>query len=236
MSDVYILKIIEFPKHIEYNQLKMVSIERKNKISKYRFIQDSYRSFMAAALARYAICKSTEYCNEELVFDVSEYGKPYLKHPSIKKVYFNFSHSGNYVVCAVDDNNCGIDVESNKNYSMDIASHAFYHEEVSYLENLKNTKEAAQYFTFLWTMKEAYIKALGIGLSKALSSFYISKTENGISLIDFENENNIFDVYESIDIDEEYTVSFVGNSKAKYHYITNINLIDYIKDWNACHN
>ena len=44
-----------------------------------------------------------------LKFEKNQYGKPYLsEHPDF---YFNISHSGEYVLCAIDNNPIGVDIE-----------------------------------------------------------------------------------------------------------------------------
>lgn len=231
MTDIYILKIVQFPKDRTYEDINLISSDRKRKIQKYKFIEDSYRSMIAELLVRYSVINRLGYKNDELIFCTSEYGKPYLKNQNTKAIHFNFSHSGEYVVCAIDNEECGIDVEDIKNYSMEIANNAFHEDEVTKLHQYDDNKEAAKYFTFLWTMKEAYLKALGVGLSKPLSSFCILQDNNKISIIDFEIDSINFNVFESKNIEDKYVVSYVGNNKPIYHYINDIELIEYVKKW-----
>lgn len=231
MADIYILKIMQFPHDRTYENTDLISSERKRKIHRYKFIEDSYRSMIAALLVRYAVINKTGYKNDELIFCTSEYGKPYLKEPNIQPLHFNFSHSGEYVVCAIDDEECGVDVEDMSNYSEDIADNAFHENEVTKLHQYDDNKEAARYFTFLWTMKEAYLKALGVGLSKPLSSFCILEDNNKISITDFEINSRKFSVFESRNIEYEYVVSYVGNNNPTYHYISDIELMEYVKKW-----
>ena len=42
-------------------------------------------------------------------FSVQEYGKPYI--PALPDMHFNISHSGRWIVCAVDSKPIGIDIE-----------------------------------------------------------------------------------------------------------------------------
>jgi 4'-phosphopantetheinyl transferase len=54
------------------------------------------------------IIKELEIENKFIFFDKNEYGKPYLRGYS--KFNFNISHSGDFVVCAIDELSVGIDI------------------------------------------------------------------------------------------------------------------------------
>ncbi|WP_455810436.1 4'-phosphopantetheinyl transferase family protein [Clostridium butyricum] len=231
MTYIYILKISEFPRDRKYEDISLISSYRKRKMQKYRFIEDSYRCMIAELLVRYVLTNKLGYKNNELIFCISEYGKPYLKNQSMKEIHFNFSHSGKYVVCAIDSEQCGVDIEYIDNYNTDMVNNIFHIKEAIKLNQYNNVEKANKYFTFLWTMKEAYLKALGIGLSKSLSSFYIQKHSDKISIIDLEVGNRKFNVFESMNIENQYIVSYVGNNKPIYHYINNIELMNNVKKW-----
>ncbi len=56
-------------------------------------------------------------------FSVQEYGKPYI--PALPDMHFNISHSGRWIVCAVDSKPIGIDIEKMKPGTIDIAKRFF---------------------------------------------------------------------------------------------------------------
>ena len=99
---------------------------------------------------------------------IGENGKPY-----IDGVHFNISHSHNLVVCAFGEHDIGIDVEKIRDYRPRVAE-KFHPEEIAHLE--KSADKNLEFFK-IWTMKEAYLKCLGTGLSKALS-FNVFKIPN----------------------------------------------------------
>ena len=88
--------------------------------------------------------------NKVLNIIYNENGKPYLKDNSI---YFNISHSGDYVVCAISKNIIGVDIQKNKKVSK--SKLVFTDEE---LEN--NNIDLIK----IWTKKESIIKALGLNM------------------------------------------------------------------------
>ncbi|MDF2522176.1 MAG: phosphopantetheine--protein transferase, partial [Clostridia bacterium] len=112
-------------------------------------------------------------------FLVNEYGKPYL--PTNFNLQFNVSHSGEWVVCAVDERPVGIDVElMRKTDMLEIAHRFFAAKEYDMLSNADKSIRKELFYD-IWTLKESYIKALGKGLSIKLNSFSIILAGNTIS-------------------------------------------------------
>ncbi|NRT80599.1 4'-phosphopantetheinyl transferase family protein [Clostridium beijerinckii] len=231
MAYIYILEINEFSKKRICENVQLLSLERQIKINKYKFLKDSYRSFISGLLVRYAICTILNCKNKDLIFDSTLYGKPFVKVQGKEIVHFNLSHSGKYVVCAIDNYECGIDVECSDNFDVETAKNIFHYHEVMQLNKCINDEEKYKYLNFLWTMKEAYVKAIGVGLSKSLSSFYVDKKDKNVSIVDSDKESIIFNVAKNIEIDEKYSMSFVGNSaEIIFFRLNDIQLLDNIKD------
>ncbi|MDO4978862.1 MAG: 4'-phosphopantetheinyl transferase superfamily protein [Candidatus Saccharibacteria bacterium] len=86
----------------------------------------------------------------------NEYGKPYLKG---NPVFFSISHSGPYTICAISDQEIGIDLE--ENVIRDRIVDRFFTTKEQ--DSVKNNPDS---FAEIWTLKEAYSKYLGTGLSK----------------------------------------------------------------------
>lgn len=92
-------------------------------------------------------------------------GKPYLKEYPF---YFNLSHSGEYVVCAISEKEIGIDIQEHReNVSKRIAERYFSEGEKRILENCSD-EEYIQIFYDFWAKKEAYGKMTGEGIVKSL--------------------------------------------------------------------
>lgn len=187
MGNLYIVELTK-NYYLENKELiNCVSEERKNKIKSFKFTEDSNRALIAALISRYAVIKETGLKNDELVFDKNDYGKPFLSNITNENTYFNLSHSGNYVVCLIDKNECGVDVEKQDERYIDIASSSFHEEDVKEINKCVNKEEKIKMFFKIWTIKEAYLKKLGVGLSKNMNSFYVRFNDN-IQVIDFEGE------------------------------------------------
>jgi 4'-phosphopantetheinyl transferase len=182
--------------------LSFVSDERRKKINKFIRKEDSDRALAADILLREALIENFKIQNEDILFYYNAYGKPYLMHtPSI---YFNISHSGNWVVCAIDDYEVGIDVEKIENIDLDIAKSFFSKKE--YMDLMKKVPaKKKEYFYDLWTLKESYIKACGKGLSLDLRSFSIGIEKNNIILETKSDFKNYF--FNQYNIDKNYKLS-----------------------------
>ncbi len=100
-------------------------------------------------------------------------GKPYLQGDPF---YFNLSHSGNYVICAVSTREIGADIQQHGAGGMErLAQRFFSADEVSALQACGEEREAL--FYRLWTRKEAYGKLTGRGIAGALEVNLLPGTE-----------------------------------------------------------
>ena len=85
--------------------------------------------------------------------------------------YTNLSHSGDYVVLAVGDSPVGIDVEHKNDKDFKVTKRMFTETEQSYILNGADIESSQQRFRDIWTINEAFLKCLGIGISVPLNTF-----------------------------------------------------------------
>jgi 4'-phosphopantetheinyl transferase len=177
---VYALSIeTELSDTIFHLLLAYTSSEKHERILKYRKKLDAVRALLSDLLVRAAIIENLEIQNSNISFNYNKYGKPFLNNN--QKFHFNVSHSGNWVVCAIDNNPIGIDIEKIDKIDLNISNHFFSNKESIYLMN-QPCEHRLSYFYDLWTLKESYIKALGCGLSLPLNSFSIKLKDSSILL------------------------------------------------------
>lgn len=124
-----------------------------------------------------------------------------------KKLYFNISHSGKWVFLILADREVGIDVEEIREKGVTVAKHFFTEQECRYI--LKSACPENT-FTRLWTIKEAYIKYLGIGLYKELDSFTVSVNGENITITD-QGERQDIGIY-SYELNGYYVAYILGNA------------------------
>ena len=164
----------------------LVSRDRQKKIDFYRFEKDKKLSAGAYLLLKKLLS------NENITnptFKTGKYGKAYISN--IENIYFNLSHSGKMVLCAISDKEVGVDVEYNDPaIDLDIAKHYFYNSEY---ENIMNAARPSDEFFNYWVLKESYMKYTGLGMNLNLDSFEII-IEDEIKLKN-DNENLKFRVF-----------------------------------------
>ena len=103
-------------------------------------------------------------------------GKPYLE--GIAQLFFNLSHSGDWLVLAFSDREVGIDIEKRGKVRLEIAKRFFHPQEWEFLQ----TSEQATQFYNLWAIKESFLKYTGQGLRRPLNSFQVQQTHNRYTL------------------------------------------------------
>jgi len=94
-------------------------------------------------------------------------GKPTLISPK-NSLDFNVAHSNNFFVCAIADSGLiGVDVEEINEIDLQTALEFCCNSELVHLNTCNDIERRINFFK-LWTLKEAYVKAIGKGLSYPL--------------------------------------------------------------------
>ncbi|QED47037.1 4'-phosphopantetheinyl transferase family protein [Cytobacillus dafuensis] len=175
--NVFALKMkSEIPLEEFSTLLDKVTLERRKKILRFSHRDDGLRSLYSELLIRFIISNRHELIDTKIDFACNEFGKPYLRQAETS-LHFNISHSGEWIVCVLDEHQVGIDVEEIRPIDLGLAKRFFSVKEVSELKETPKEKKLAKFYD-LWTLKESYIKAVGKGLSIPLDSFSILTVKN----------------------------------------------------------
>ena len=143
-----------------------VSKDRQDKIDFYRFEKDKKLSAGAYLLLKKLLLEENI---TNPLFKIEKYGKAYISN--FENVYFNLSHSGKMVLCAISDREVGVDIEySDPKIDLNIAKLYFYNGEY---ESIMNSQNPADEFFKYWVLKESYMKYTGLGMNLKLDSFEI---------------------------------------------------------------
>lgn len=159
----------------------MVRPERRNRTDRYRFDKDKYLSLGAECLLMRAL-KDFGIDYDGAVIRNDKNGKPYLENTN---VYFNLSHSHERVMCIISDVPVGCDVEIIGKGDMEIAKRFFSQDEYENIQAIADEEKRRSMFYRIWTLKESYIKCVGLGLRIPLSSFTVS-VDGGRVQVDIE--------------------------------------------------
>lgn len=135
-----------------------------------RYLQAVHRhqALVARALVRTTLSRYEDVPPDRWRFALGPHGRPEIDEPAASGLRFNLSHTAGLMVCAVTrGHDVGVDVEDTRRRvsSQQIARRFFAPTEVRQLE------AGAAAFCDFWTLKEAYLKARGAGLSLPLRRF-----------------------------------------------------------------
>ena len=141
-------------------------------------------------------------------FNYNEFGKPYLSNS--KMADFNYSHSGSYVMLAISpEHPIGCDIEQ-IDRTVDVANicEQFFSPAEVRAFKAYPPQEQHQIFFNLWSRKEAFIKAHGVGLSYGLNNFSVNEGSDLYPHIYESKDQKSYSVY-APEIISGYTTSVV---------------------------
>ena len=170
---VWCLRLSADPSALE--QLRLVlNDEESHRADRFRFPLHRDQFVIARGMLRHLAARFLGIAAGAVEFQYAPKGKPQCKtDPSLR---FNLSHSGGMAVYAFARNReVGIDIEEHREMRdlEAIAKRFFAPGEVEDLMSLPSIEKPAAFFR-CWTRKEAFIKAIGDGLSLPLDSFRVS--------------------------------------------------------------
>lgn len=174
---VYVADTKELNDDLFFGKLyKTVSRQRREKIDRMVFRKDKMLSLAAGLLLKKGL--------EDQGIDAADLQVRYGKNnkPYIEGIHFNLSHSEEKVMCAISDREVGCDVEKVTDIDMEIAKRFFYTTEYALIAGKRNHRERCETFFRLWTLKESFMKATGLGMELALDAFRIDVEGDRISV------------------------------------------------------
>lgn len=154
-----------------------LSHDELTKAERFHFEKDRRQFMVSRGALRAILSQYLDINPSALCFDYNPYGKPSLMvEKGGDTLHFNLSHSHGIALIAITKNReIGVDVElidANFPYQQ-IAERVFSPVEKAVLRSLPEPIQLKAFFT-CWTRKEAYIKAVGKGLSIPLDCFDVT--------------------------------------------------------------
>lgn len=153
----------------------LLDLAEAERVDRFHFAADRDRGLVTRALVRTVLSRHAGVAPAALRFRPNAFGKPALAGdaPGLAGLHFNLSHSAGMVVLAVTRaGEVGVDVEHWRARAADpdLADRFFAPAEAAHLRGAPVAARQQLFFQY-WTLKEAYIKARGMGLSIDLASF-----------------------------------------------------------------
>jgi 4'-phosphopantetheinyl transferase len=167
---------------------QVLSPEERRQRDRFRFPEDrrdyaAAHSLLRRSLSRHAASRHPASRHpSDWHFEKNAFGKPYLSGGTDEEIAleFSLSHTRGFVACAIAPARVGIDVErarQNVDYE-EIAQSNFSRREIEALEQLPGEARSVRVLE-LWTLKEAFLKAIGRGLSVELDSVVFELSPSG---------------------------------------------------------
>lgn len=147
--------------------------EEAGRQARFLFARHRHQFLVARALVRTTLSRYADLPPAAWRFVANGYGRPDVDPAhGLGDLRFNLSHTDGLVAVAVARGEVGVDVEDTwrRSHTDQIAEHFFAAGEVAGLRALPGERQHGRFFD-LWTLKEAYIKARGMGLAISLQRF-----------------------------------------------------------------
>lgn len=154
--------------------LALLSDEERARHERYLLERKRHEFLLTRALVRTVLSRYADVAPQDWSFSAGPFGRPMLAGPDRKlRLRFNLSNTMGLVACVVArDGLVGVDVENTERQgaTVTLAERYFSAAEVAALHALPAEDQRRRFFE-LWTLKEAYIKARGLGLQVPLGWF-----------------------------------------------------------------
>ncbi|RMH66216.1 MAG: 4'-phosphopantetheinyl transferase superfamily protein [Calditrichaeota bacterium] len=147
--------------------------EEKERAGRFYFEKDRRAYIITRGFIKARLSAMIDKPADRITFGYTEKGKPYLPGHT---VFFNVSHSGGLALAGMTTlAPLGVDVERFRPdmAGEKIAQRFFSQREVAAFNKLLPIEKTTGFFN-AWTRKEAFIKAVGLGLSMPLSAFDVT--------------------------------------------------------------
>ena len=165
----------------------LIDADERGRVMRQRREENRREHLAAYALVRLTLSRFRDTLPSAWRFRRDPNGRPEVENPAAgRDLRFSLSHTHGLVVCgATCDVPVGVDAERIEYVSdhLEIAARYFAPEEADALAKLPEELRSARFVEY-WTLKEAYAKAKGLGLSLSLNSaiFDLSLGDGAVSV------------------------------------------------------
>jgi len=213
-GEVHVWRVdLEQPEELVQTFRSTLEEDERSRADRFHFEKDRRAFTVSRGFLRHVLGSYLQTKPDAVRFSYGPYGKPALdgehKNSSLR---FNMSHSRGVGLVAVSDGReVGVDVEHVRAdfANEEIARRFFSPREVAAFNALPNTEQVAAFFR-CWTRKEAYIKAIGRGLSQPLDGFDVTLApEETPALLRVDEDDASRWTLSDIDVGNDYAAALV---------------------------
>jgi 4'-phosphopantetheinyl transferase len=166
--------------------LTRLSPYESDRYARYRLDSDRLMFLVGRAMARVLVARGLGIAPMDWEWREGSHGRPEIGAPRTD-LQFNLAHSAGLVVCALaSGRNVGVDVEDYQRRPVDRGLVQRYCSPAEVRDIEASGDEWHDRFLHYWTLKEAYLKARGLGISVPLSdvSFTLDRTGARVEFLD----------------------------------------------------
>lgn len=153
---------------------ELLDTDERTRAARFAFERDRRIYVLAHVLVRRMLSSFANVEPATWRFESGTHGKPRIVEPAgYEWLKFNLSHTRSGAFCGVvRDAEIGVDIETMERatYCVPLADRYFSPSETAALHRAPAERQRESFFRF-WTLKEAYIKARGLGLAIPLDHF-----------------------------------------------------------------
>lgn len=153
----------------------LLSTEERRRMQGFKFDRHRDKFLKRITWVKTRLSQSTFIPPSDLQFEYGQWGKPFI--PQVKDLDFSYSHSEDYVmltISTVGEVGCDIEKIDPRIEARTLCGQFFSPEEVRAMLKYPQVEHMEIFFN-LWTRKEAFIKAVGQGLSYGLNAFSVQE-------------------------------------------------------------
>jgi len=166
---------------LQNRYLALLSPAEITRMQRFRFDKHRWQFLLSHAFLRHVLSRYLGCPAESIAYGYNDYGKPFVDAAAGQpELCFSLSHANGLACCAVaKDGDVGVDVECTDRQvnGADISEQYFSIAEFADMMALADEQTRKERFFQLWVLKEAYIKAKGLGLSLPLDQFSFNFSE-----------------------------------------------------------
>jgi len=157
-----------------------LSLDERSRAERFRFDRDRRRFVVARGTLRHLLAQELDKTPQSIAFCYGEYGKPsvsteqdlmaHTQSGDQCDFHFNLSHSGEIALCALGyQYRVGVDIEKIKDIQRldSMMERCLLSKEQA---EVNENKDPLRAFLQRWTCKEAYLKAIGMGLIQSMNT------------------------------------------------------------------
>ena len=161
----------------------MLSAEERDKSRRFRHHYDQQRYIIRHGILRLILARYLASNPKEIVISEGMFGKPFVTDVNHGRIEFNVTHSEKLMLLAfTHEHRVGVDIEHIKDFpEVEYITEAFFSSEEKAIMCRVPLVNKLNTFFRLWTRKEAYTKALGLGIYQPEIPSLLSKSAEKVA-------------------------------------------------------